>query len=110
MVVVVAQSFDADALIVPATITSAAQLAGKSVGVLVGSSEDFKLRGWLKLNRLTGSVKVVGLASEQAVAAAYLSGALQGAYVQAGPRHSCSRRADTRSPTPRRSPSWGFRA
>jgi len=85
VVVVVAQSFDADALIVPATITSAAQLAGKSVGVLVGSSEDFELRGWLKLNRLTGSVKVVGLASEQAVAAAYLSGALQGAYVQAGP-------------------------
>ena len=30
-------------------------------------------------------MKVVGLASEQAVAAAYLSGALQGAYVQAGP-------------------------
>jgi taurine transport system substrate-binding protein len=85
VVVVLAQSFDADALIVPATITSAAQLAGKSVGVLVGSSEDFELRGWLKLNGLSDSVKVVGLASEQAVAAAYLSGALQGAYVQAGP-------------------------
>jgi len=85
VVVVLAQSFDADALIVPATITDASQLAGTSVGVLVGSSEDFELRGWLKLNGLTDSVKVVGLASEQAVAAAYLSGALQGAYVQAGP-------------------------
>lgn len=85
VVVVVAQSFDADALIVPPTISGPSQLAGKSVGVLVGSSEDFELRGWLKLNGLTGSVKVVGFASEQAVAAAYLSGALQGAYVQAGP-------------------------
>ncbi len=86
VVVVLAQSFDADALIVPAGVTTPSQLAGKSVGVLVGSSEDFELRGWLKLNGLTGSVKVVGLASEQAVAAAYLSGALQGAYVQAGPK------------------------
>jgi NitT/TauT family transport system substrate-binding protein len=85
VVVVIAQSFDADALIVPASVTTPAQLAGKSVGVLVGSSEDFELRGWLKLQGLTNSVKVVGLASEQAVAAAYLAGTLQGAYVQAGP-------------------------
>jgi taurine transport system substrate-binding protein len=85
VVVVIAQSFDADALIVPADIASPAQLAGKSVGVLVGSSEDFELRGWLALQHLTSSVKVVGLSSEQAVAAAYLAGTLQGAYVQAGP-------------------------
>jgi taurine transport system substrate-binding protein len=83
--VVIAQSFDADALIVPASVTSPGQLAGKSIGVLVGSSEDFELRGWLGLQHLTSSVKVVGLASEQAVAAAYLAGKLQGAYVQAGP-------------------------
>ena len=83
--VVMAQSFDADALIVPPSITSPAQLAGKSVGVLVGSSEDFELRGWLALHHLTGSVKVVGLASEQAVAAGYLAGSLAGGYVQAGP-------------------------
>jgi len=85
VVVVIAQSFDADALIVPAAITDPSQLAGKSVGVLVGSSEDFELRGWLALQHLTNSVKVVGLASEQAVAAAYLAGTLEGAYVQAGP-------------------------
>ena len=85
VVVVLAQSFDADALIVPASITDPSQLAGKSVGVLVGSSEDFELRGWLELQHLTDSVKVVGLASEQAVAAAYLAGTLAGAYVQAGP-------------------------
>jgi NitT/TauT family transport system substrate-binding protein len=83
--VVLAQSFDADALIVPASVTQPAQLAGTSVGVLLGSSEDYELRGWLALNHLTDSVKVVGLSSEQAVAAAYLAGTLQGAYVQAGP-------------------------
>jgi taurine transport system substrate-binding protein len=83
--VVIAQSFDADALIVPKSITSPGQLAGKSVGVLVGSSEDYELRGWLGLQHLTGSVKVVGFASEQAAAAAYLGGSVAAAYVQAGP-------------------------
>jgi NitT/TauT family transport system substrate-binding protein len=85
VVVVIAQSFDDDALIVPASVTSAAQLAGKSVGVLVGSSEDYELRGWLALQHLTGSVKVVGFASEQAVSAAYLAGAVAGGYVLGGP-------------------------
>jgi taurine transport system substrate-binding protein len=83
--VVIAQSFDADALIVPASVSSAGQLAGKSVGVLVGSSEDYELRGWLGLEHLTSSVKVVGFASEQAAAAAYLGGSIAAAYVQAGP-------------------------
>jgi taurine transport system substrate-binding protein len=83
--VVIAQSFDADALIVPRSITTPAELAGKSVGVLVGSSEDYELRGWLGLEHLTGSVKVVGFASEQAAAAAYLGGSVAAAYVQAGP-------------------------
>ena len=83
--VVIAQSFDADALIVPKSITTPAQLAGKSVGVLVGSSEDYELQGWLGLQRLTSSVKVVGFASEQAAAAAYLGGSVTAAYVQAGP-------------------------
>jgi NitT/TauT family transport system substrate-binding protein len=83
--VVIAQSFDADALIVPQQIHTPAQLAGKSVGVLVGSSEDYELRGWLALEHLTSSVKVVGFASEQAAAAAYLGGSVNAAYVQAGP-------------------------
>jgi NitT/TauT family transport system substrate-binding protein len=83
--IVMAASFDADALIVPPSITSPGQLAGKSVGVLVGSSEDYELRGWLGLRHLTGSVKVVGFESEQAVAAAYLAGAVSAAYVYAGP-------------------------
>jgi taurine transport system substrate-binding protein len=83
--VVIAQSFDADALIVPKSVTSPAQLAGKSVGVLVGSSEDYELQGWLGLEHLTSSVKVVPFASEQAAAAAYLGGSVTAAYVQAGP-------------------------
>jgi taurine transport system substrate-binding protein len=83
--VVIAQSFDADALIVPKSVSAPAQLAGKSVGVLVGSSEDYELRGWLALEHLTSSVKVVGFASEQAAAAAYLGGSVSAAYVQAGP-------------------------
>jgi taurine transport system substrate-binding protein len=83
--VVIAQSFDADALIVPKSVQAPAQLAGKSVGVLVGSSEDYELRGWLGLEHLTSSVKVVGFASEQAAAAAYLGGSVTAAYVQAGP-------------------------
>jgi ABC-type nitrate/sulfonate/bicarbonate transport system substrate-binding protein len=76
-----AQEFDSDELLVPASITTASQLAGKSVGVLVGSSEDYELEGWLKLQHLTGSVKVVGLSSESSVAAAYLAHAIDAAYV-----------------------------
>jgi taurine transport system substrate-binding protein len=83
--VIIAQSFDADALIVPASVTSPAQLAGKKIGVLVGSSEDYELRGWLGLEHLTAKVTVVGFASEQAAAAAYLGGSVAAAYVQAGP-------------------------
>jgi NitT/TauT family transport system substrate-binding protein len=83
--VVMAESFDADALIVPASITTPAQLSGKSVGVLVGSSEDYELRGWLAKENLTSSVKIVGFPSEQAASAAYLGGSVDAAYVQAGP-------------------------
>ena len=83
--VVMAQSFDADALIVPKSITTPAQLSGKSIGVLVGSSEDYEVRGWLAKENLTSSVKVVGFPSEQAASAAYLGGSVDAAYVQAGP-------------------------
>jgi taurine transport system substrate-binding protein len=82
--VVLAQSFDADELLVPASVTTPAQLAGKSVGVLVGSSEDYELRGWLGINHLTGKVKLVELGSEQAVAAAYVAGDVDAAYVYGG--------------------------
>jgi taurine transport system substrate-binding protein len=82
--IVMAQSFDSDELLVPASITSPSGLAGQTVAVLVGSSEDYELEGWLKLEHLTGQVKVIGVASEQAAAAAYLSGAVTAAYVYGG--------------------------
>ncbi len=83
--VVIAQSFDDDGLVVPKSITTPAQLAGKSVAVLVGSSEDYELRGWLGIEHLTSSVKVVSFSSEQAAAAAYLAGDVTAAYVAGGP-------------------------
>jgi taurine transport system substrate-binding protein len=82
--IVMAQSFDSDELLVPASITAPSGLAGKSVAVLEGSSEDYELEGWLAHEGLTGKVKVVGVASEQAAAAAYLSGAVTAAYVYGG--------------------------
>src|SRR6201996_2077010 len=82
--IVMAQSFDSDELLVPASIPQPSQLAGKSVAVLEGSSEDYELEGWLALEHLTGQVKIVGVASEQAAAAAYLSHAVTAAYVYGG--------------------------
>jgi taurine transport system substrate-binding protein len=83
--VVMGWGFDDDQLLVPASVTSPAQLAGKSVGVLVGSSEDYELLGYLKLEHLTGQVKVVPFADENAAAAAGLSGAVDSAYVYGSP-------------------------
>jgi taurine transport system substrate-binding protein len=83
--VVMAESFDDDGLVVPKSITSPAQLAGKSVAVLAGSSEDYELTGWLGLEHLTSSVKVIGFSTDQASAAAYLAGDVTGAYVMGGP-------------------------
>jgi taurine transport system substrate-binding protein len=83
--VVMGWGFDDDQLLVPSSITSASQLAGKSVGVLVGSSEDYELLGYLALEHLTGKVKVVPFASEPAAGAAALSGAINAAYVYGAP-------------------------
>ncbi len=83
--VVMGWGFDDDQLLVPASVTSPAQLAGKSVGVLVGSSEDYELLGYLALEHLTGKVKVVPFADENAAGAAALSGAIDSAYVYGVP-------------------------
>jgi ABC-type taurine transport system substrate-binding protein len=83
--VVMGWGFDDDQLLVPASITSPSQLVGKSVGVLVGSSEDYELLGYLSLEHLTGKVKVVSFASEPAAGAAALSGAIDSAYVYGAP-------------------------
>jgi taurine transport system substrate-binding protein len=76
------QGFDADSLIVHSGITKPTQLAGKTIGDLEGSSEDYEIRGWLTANKLTSSVKVLGFQSEQAAAAAWESGAVDAAYVE----------------------------
>jgi taurine transport system substrate-binding protein len=83
--VVMGWGFDDDQLLVPASVTSPAQLAGKSVAVLVGSSEDYELLGYLGLQNLTSSVKVVPFSSEPAAGAAALSGAVDAAYVYGSP-------------------------
>jgi taurine transport system substrate-binding protein len=83
--VVMGWGFDDDQLLVPKSVTSPSQLAGKSVGVLVGSSEDYELLGYLALEHLTGKVKVVSFASEPAAGAAALSGAIDAAYVYGAP-------------------------
>ena len=83
--VVMGWGFDDDQLLVPASVSSPAQLSGKSIGVLVGSSEDYELLGYLALEHLTGKVKVVPFASEPAAGAAALSGAVDAAYVYGAP-------------------------
>jgi len=83
--VVMGWGFDDDKLLVPASVTSPAQLAGKSVAVLVGSSEDYELLGYLALQHLTGKVKVVPFSDETAAGAAALSGAVDAAYVYGSP-------------------------
>ena len=83
--VVMGWGFDDDQLLVPDSVTSPAQLAGKSVGVLVGSSEDYELLGYLALQHLTGKVKVVPFSDETAAGAAALSGAVDAAYVYGSP-------------------------
>jgi len=85
--VVMGWGFDDDQLLVPASVTSPSQLVGKSVGVLVGSSEDYELQRQVaqELEHLTGKVKVVSFASEPAAGAAALSGAIDSAYVYGAP-------------------------
>jgi ABC-type taurine transport system substrate-binding protein len=83
--VVMGWGFDDDQLLVPASVTSPAQLAGKSVGVLVGSSEDYELLGYLALEHLTGKVKVVPFSDENSAGAAVVSGAISAAYVYGVP-------------------------
>jgi taurine transport system substrate-binding protein len=80
--VIYAEYFDAAQLIVGPKIKKNSDLAGGTVGDLQGSSEDFEIRGWLSKQGLTDKVKVVGFPSEQAVAAAFKAGRIDGAYVE----------------------------
>jgi taurine transport system substrate-binding protein len=80
--VIYAEYFDAAQLIVGPKIKKNSDLAGGTVGDLQGSSEDFEIRGWLSKQGLADKVKVVGFPSEQAVAAAFKAGRIDGAYVE----------------------------
>ena len=80
--VIYAEYFDAAQLIVPKSVKTDADLAGKTVGALQGSSEDFEIRGWLKTKGLDKKVKVVGFPSEAAIAAAYKAKKIDAGYVE----------------------------
>jgi taurine transport system substrate-binding protein len=80
--VIYAEYLDAAELVVGPDIKTNADLAGKKIADLTGSSEDFEIRGWLKTQKLDDKVKVVGFASEAAAAAAYKSKAVAGSYVE----------------------------
>jgi taurine transport system substrate-binding protein len=83
--VVWAQSLDSDSLVVHSDVKTPGALAGKTLGDLEGSSEDYEVRGWLTANHLTSSVQVVGFESEQAIAAAWLAGKIDAGYVTGTP-------------------------
>jgi taurine transport system substrate-binding protein len=74
--------YDAAQLVVPASIKTNADLAGKTIGALQGSSEDFEIRGWLKTQGLEDKAKVVGFPSEAAIAAAYKAKKIDAGYVE----------------------------
>ncbi len=79
--VVWAGSLTASDLVVSKSVTKPSQLVGLTLGDLEGSSTDFQLRGWLSVEHLTSKVTIDGFPSTAAVAAAFLAGKLQGAYV-----------------------------
>jgi NitT/TauT family transport system substrate-binding protein len=79
--IVYAESFDGSGLVVDSSIRSDADLVGRTIGDLTGSSQDFEIRGWLQHQGLTDKVHVVGFASQPAVVAAYEGHKIDAAYV-----------------------------
>jgi len=66
--------------VVKPSITSIKQLAGTTIGDLVGSSEDYELRWFLAANGLSKSVKIVQLGNMQSTVPAFKRGQIDGAY------------------------------
>jgi len=73
------ESIDESGLVVNDAIKAGTDL--KKVGVLVGSTLDFQLRGWLTTQKLTGRVRIASFASEAAEAAAWKSGKIDAVYI-----------------------------
>ena len=85
LVVVFAESYDGAALYVNSkVIKKPADLAGQKIGDLVGSSEDYELKGYLKHVGMENKVTVVPFSSQSAAAAAFLAGNLNAVYVDFG--------------------------
>ncbi|MFI0450254.1 ABC transporter substrate-binding protein [Actinomadura sp. 6N118] len=73
------ESIDASGLAVNDKIKTPGDLT--KVGVLVGSTLDFQLRGWLASQNLTGKVQIASFASEAAEAAAWKAGKIDAVYI-----------------------------
>lgn len=73
------EALDNAALVVQKNIKSPADLVGKKLGYLEGSSEDFSFQSWLKLNHLAGKVTLVNL-DRQSMVAAFKTGKIAGGY------------------------------
>jgi taurine transport system substrate-binding protein len=71
---------DGTVLVVKPSIKSIKQLAGTTIGDLIGSSEDYELRGFLAANGLSKSVKIVQLGNMQSTVPAFKRGQIDGAY------------------------------
>ena len=85
LVVVFAESYDGAGLYVNTKVLHKPEdLAGQKIGDLVGSSEDYELRGYLDHLGLADKVTVVPFASDPAAAAAFLAGNLNAVYVDYG--------------------------
>jgi NitT/TauT family transport system substrate-binding protein len=82
--VVWVNALDTTVLVVKPSITSPAQMAGGTFADVIGSSDDYVFRSWLKSQGLDKSVKVVEIASgEESVVTAFQTGAIDGAFVDA---------------------------
>lgn len=73
------ESIDESGLVVSDAIKAGTDL--RKIGVLVGSTLDFQLRGWLATQKLTGRVQIASFASEAAEAAAWKSGKIDAVYI-----------------------------
>jgi NitT/TauT family transport system substrate-binding protein len=75
--VIWAQFYDNAGLVLDASLSGPADMAGKTFGTLQGASEDFAFNGWLASKGLAGKVKLVGL-ERQAMVAAFKTKAISG--------------------------------
>ncbi len=74
-------SFDAVKLVVRSSISKPTDLVGKTISDLVGSSQDYALRGWLGTQNLTGKVTILGLSGMETPVVAFTAHRIDGAYV-----------------------------